>query len=269
MGSKLPAHLKLQRSRAGVDGAALLAALREAGETLAVVKHTQAATVLAGEVRVGGDALGVVLKVRRGGGLSEALKIAARESQLHRQWRGTELLARAGIPTATGLALWSGREDGQVVVVAAFERLDGEDLIHLYERGVLTGRLAREAGRLAGQVLRAGLFNRDQKPSNIIALADGRLAVVDTVGVRRLRPGERLALRTRSQHSPAVPMLASLVIEPIGVRRPPRRTLCWRGLQGFAAAAGIDERAILKALWGSIAAHITAHEDPTPQDSPL
>jgi hypothetical protein len=270
MGINLPADLTAQQQRPGIDADALLSSIRAAAERFEPLKQVQAGATYAGSVTLESKPmLGVIVKIRRGSGLGEALKIATGESQLHRQWRGADRLADAGIPTATGLALWRGRAGSERFVVAAFERLAGPDLIHLLARGEVDGRLAREAGRLAGQVLRAGLFNRDQKPSNIIALPDGRLAIVDTVAVRKLRPGEKRALRAHPQRGPAVDMLASLLLEAMGVRIAPRRTHCMRALLGCVAALGLDDGQKRKALWRAVEGHIADHGDPTPRDNPL
>ncbi len=270
MGSKLPGNLRLRKCRPGLDAAALLATLRaEVKPWVCLKRGDRSATYSAA---LSGTSLGemeLVLKVRSGGGLGEALKAAAGASQLQRQWRGAELLAQADLPTAPGLALWTGKSPDGFVEVAAFERLPGTDLIHLQAAGDLDSRLAREAGRLAGQVLRAGLFNRDQKPSNLIALPDGRLAIIDTVGVRRQRPTEARRVPATDADSPGAVMLSALLLESLGVGHPPRRTHCWRALQGFAAAVGLPDGPACKALWHAVEERLEAHGDPTPKDSPL
>jgi hypothetical protein len=270
MGSKLPGNLRQRKCRPGLDAEALLEALRAEAEPWVCLKRgDRSATYSAA---ISGTALGkmeLVLKVRSGGGLGEALKAAAGASQLQRQWRGAELLTQADIPTAPGLALWTGKDGDGFVEIAAFERLPGTDLIRLQAAGDLDSRLAREAGRLAGQVLRAGLFNRDQKPSNLMALPDGRLAIIDTVGVRRLRPTETRRIPATDFHSPGAVMLAALMFESLGVGHPPRRAQRWRALQGFSAAVGLQDASACKALWRAVEERLEAHGDPTPKDSPL
>lgn len=102
------------------------------------------------------------------------------------------------------------------------------------------------------------VFNRDQKPSNIIVSTPGALVVVDTVGVRALAamPRERAVAR----------MVASALIEPAGcgVRLP--KTFAANILAGLAPSFDPVALARVAAVVSSI---LREHGDPTPRINPL
>jgi hypothetical protein len=113
---------------------------------------------------------------------------------------------------------------------------------------------------------RAGVFNRDHKPSNLVVTGatpgGARVAVLDTVAVRRL--GRPAGLTT-------VP-LERLVLEAIGVGAAPRRTLVARFVRewvsGMATGTPAERRRARREVWRVFAARIAAHGDPTPIDNP-
>ncbi|MDX2148270.1 MAG: hypothetical protein SFZ23_12180 [Planctomycetota bacterium] len=193
----------------------------------------------------------VVLKCRPVRGLGQRLRVALRWSSLDREALGAEMLVAARIPTAQPLALVTGQS-----VIAAASREDrvrsqclismalpGKSLLeHLRDRDlslVDERHLCAEAGRLVAHFTALGLFNRDHKPSNLMVVpptgqgsgspsgsqpdrAPGlALAVIDPRGVARgKRPRQ---------------MLASLMIEPLGVRCPPRRAVRARVLHAYVS----------------------------------
>lgn len=207
----------------------------------------------------------VVVKIRLACGPVERLKLLTRTGRAWRQWRGAEVLARAGVPAAGPLAIAVEPTAAGPREWLVLEALPGRTLLaHAADvhagRGVLTPRaqhaLASAAGALAGAIDRAGLFNRDLKPSNVIVTSLGTggggpvLAVVDTVAVRR---GRGLAR-----------MLHALAVEPLGVGALPRRGLLMRALH-----AAEPDKARRHALWREVARSLEAHGDPTPVDDPL
>lgn len=209
-----------------------------------------------------------VVKIRLARGPIELFKLLTRTSRGHRQWRGALRLARAGVPTATPLALAVERSAAGPREWLVLEALPGRTLLaHTADvhagRGVLTVRaqhaLAAAAGALVHALDRAGLCNRDLKPSNIVAMSlagpggGGRgpsLAVVDTVAIRPGRDAAR--------------MLHALLVEPLGVGAPPRLALRMRVLRSLTA-----DRHERRGLWRAVERSLAAHGDPTPADNPL
>jgi hypothetical protein len=185
------------------------------------------------------------------------LRSALGHTRLDRHWRGAEALDRAGVPTARCLALLTQRArrglDRQAPATwLVMERLDGPTLLELIARAQAPHAarpagpahptlspceqhaVARAVGLRLARLVACGLANRDAKPSNWIVTrnAGGELvpAVIDCVGLRRATPA-RVAR-----------MLAALVIEPIGVGVPIRRTLMLRTLTAFLDPAGASDQ---------------------------
>ena len=124
--------------------------------------------------------------------------------------------------------------------------------------------LARRAGELTARLAAAGLFNRDHKPSNIIveherpgAPKSPGLVLIDTAGVTRL--GARRPER----------MLFNLVVEFVGTRTLPRRTLLMRALRAYLDHANGSTRGTPRAVWDEVERLLAEHGDPTPKDDPL
>ena len=184
------------------------------------------------------------------------------------QWRGTRLL-HGVTSTARVLALARIAADELLVL----ERVPGPTLLE-----VLAGlahvapqrshTLATDIGLQVGLIASARLRNRDHKPSNII-IADNGPTVIDAVGVRRGTGN------TQDIHAAAAQMLTSLMLEAIGCRCTPRRTLRMRALLGAWSAlntAGSDRtarRAWLRGMSAAVESRIEAHGDPTPKVNPL
>lgn len=236
----------------------------------------------------------VVVKWRELTSLNDRAKCVFGVSRAYRQWRGARLLASGGIPAARPFALLvqSGTSGAQPAAAHStstsanprewliLENAPGQTVLHHLAGGRLSLRdqhaLARAVGVQVGAMLRAGLCNRDHKPSNLIAeFVDGVpiVTLIDTVAIRR-----------RSNPGEMVRMLATLLIESIGVGLAPRGAIAFRVLRDACAAwlegtlgrplgAHKGDRKALRALVRSTAKrieqYIRFHGDPTPKDNPL
>lgn len=236
----------------------------------------------------------VVVKWRELTTLNDRAKCAFGASRGFRQWSGARLLVGAGIPAARPVALLvqyghSSAETAAGVSSRSYanprewlvlEDVPGRTVLHILaeqELGVVDQHaLARAVGVQVGAMLRAGLCNRDHKPSNLVAsFEDGvpMVTLIDTVAIRR-----------RSNPGEMVRMLATLLIESIGVRVAPRGTIAFRVLRDACAAwlegtlgrplgSHKGDRKALRALVRSTARRIDQyvrhHGDPTPKDDPL
>jgi hypothetical protein len=203
---------------------------------------------------------GVVVKARPTGGPVGWLRAVLGIAKEDREWAGTLVLASAGVRTARAVAIarsggWSG---SRALLV---ERLDGPTMLRvlgqarpLVEERALAAALAGSVGGL----WRAGWWNRDAKPSNwIVARLTGgsaEVAAIDLGGLRRARGGEGWDR-----------MLASLVLEPLGLGILPRRAHLWRCLAGLESARGGGDA---RRTWRRVAALVAAHGDPRPRIDP-
>lgn len=208
----------------------------------------------------------VVVKSRPIAGWWDRFRLAIGASREHRQWRGATMLRAAGIPAAAPLAIAVLAAPGEHPrACLVLERLAGPTLLrHLASPSLSPDQeaaLARRVGAAAGRISRAGLVNRDAKPSNWIVTSTEPMTVsaIDTAGVRR-DPRERAA------HA----MLASLVLEAIGTGCLPRRTQLWRGLRAYVGETATGSgRSGVKALWRAVARQIARHGDARPRVNPL
>lgn len=218
-------------------------------------RHVRRATLLGREV---------VVKTQPSSGVLGAIRAALRLSRAWRQVRGAARLERAGIPTARALAVVRARGHEHLILPA----LRGETVLSLIVGGDLpktrAAGLARALGRQVARLDSIGLFNRDHKPSNLVVTGwagdDPTIAVVDTVAIQRRRALPR--------------MLFALLVEPLGVGAPPRRTERMRVL--LAALDSVNpglprpaRRAPRDRWWAEIRAMLEAHGDPSPRVLPL
>jgi tRNA A-37 threonylcarbamoyl transferase component Bud32 len=205
-------------------------------------------------------------------------------SRAFRHWRGAEWLKRHHIGTAQPLLLAWGRSPEGSVEWLIMHALEGRTLLELLVKSDLPvsqqHAIAKGLGEMTASMHLQGRWNRDSKPSNVICRLDhgqARLAVIDCVAIRRILPGDR----------PIVRQGAALVIEPLGVGAPVRRTLMARFLRGYLRAhhasktAGLDpgyrdttfpftaRKRSGRIIWRRIEAAVRSHGDPTPKVNPL
>ncbi len=266
----------LRVTRATVADPARVAALVSSGawlERATVLKRDKRSSVLAGRI----DSLPVVVKCLLLDRPHHAFAMLLARTRGHRQWRGARLLASRGFASPELLVLSRGKRAGGLLAwgrnfieTIVMERVEGPTLLE-----VIAGRapeidaaaprhtkLARAAGELVAAMSRAGLRNRDLKPSNIIVTPSPHpvaahrpftLVQIDTVGVER---------RTDADRSE---MLFRLFVECVGTGNTPRRALRWRA----ALAATDNEPARARVLWRDVEARLRRHGDPTPRVNPL
>ncbi len=154
------------------------------------------------------------------------------------------------------------------------EALPGKSVLHHLADRDLTVRqqhtLAAELGRIVARLRarsdwRGHAHNRDHKPSNLIvtSLDPPQVAIIDCVAIRRDWFDSDQPFR----------MLADLLIEPLGVGHPPRRTLMMRALLAYFReldTAPMPDRAkALRHFWQEVTDTIRDHGDPTPRVNPL
>lgn len=210
------------------------------------------------------------------------LKAALGFSRGFRHWHGASWLVRHKVRTARTLAL--AHQHGPAVREwLVMESLPGRSVLEFLAADDLSIRrqhvLARTLGAQVALIARRGRFNRDHKPSNLIvtSLSDTacEVAVIDCVAIRRGR-----GVKARSR------MLASLLIEPMGVACPPRGALiarcaiaesrAWlRSILRIHPDAPLTfrlrraARMMAKRTMTRAAAIIRAHGDPRPRVDPL
>lgn len=236
----------------------------------------------------------IVVKWRELMTLNDRAKCAFGASRGFRQWRGARLLAGAGIPVARPVALLvqRGRSRANAAAGASngdlsrprewllLEEAPGKTVLHYLADRTLSvvdqHALARTVGVQVGAMLRAGLCNRDHKPSNLIASFEDGVPIVTLI--------DTVAIRRRSNPGEMVRMLATLLIESIGVKVAPRGAIAFRVLRDACAAwlegtlgrplgSHKGDRKALRALVRSTARRIDQyvlhHGEPTPKDDPL
>ncbi|MFG0306670.1 MAG: hypothetical protein ACF8Q5_10715 [Phycisphaerales bacterium JB040] len=208
----------------------------------------------------------LVVKLNPLDGPVERFKSLLALSKHHRQWRGAETLARHGLAPATPVALLRGRlrlgARQTRCEVLLLPEVSGRTLLEAIASGdadLGTGpdtSLADRLGEDLAKCARAGVWNRDPKPSNVLVREDGGLVWLDTVGVGYRRGADHAFVR----HA-----IKMLLVESRGVGAE-----CPEGfaLRALSSAAGVSaDRA--RAMLGEIRAEATAHGDATPADDPL
>jgi len=273
-----PPEIDLRVVRSRVDDPELLADELGSSAWLSnagVIKSDDRSSVLSGDVA----GRGVIVKTLVTGALRSRAPAALGRTRLARQWTGAELLIEHGLPTVEPVLMWAGRSSkGHHAETLVLERVEGATLLRTLAASSLPvreqHRLAEEAGRLTARLERAGLLNRDHKPSNIIVRrpdsrsdANGhtRLVLIDTAGVTR-----------RSGHT-AERMLFNLLVEFIGAATQPRRALLVRALRAYAEETDyvpprsnrIEHHRALAEITRRIERMLERHGDPTPKDDPL
>lgn len=234
-------------------------------------------------VRAKLDGVGVIIKKRDLATFRDRFKCRLRASRAFRQWRGARRLAAVGIPAARPLALLvrsrrsTGGPPSEWLVL---EDVPGTTVLHrLAERNLsVTDQhaLARAVGVQVGAMLQAGLCNRDHKPSNLISAFEEGVPIVTLIDTAQIR--------RRMNAAEMVRMLATLLIESIGVNVTPRGAIAFRVLRDACAAwlegtlarplgSHKGDRKALRALVRTTARRVDQsirfHGDPTPKDNPL
>ncbi|HZW07018.1 MAG TPA: hypothetical protein VFF65_07830 [Phycisphaerales bacterium] len=219
-------------------------------------------------------AAGLVVKRWELGTAGARLKAALKVSRAWRHWKGAERLTAAGVRTAACYAIARSVKRGVAIEWLVMDRLPGKTLLRHMADGDLTVKqehaLAAAVGEMLERLIAHKRFNRDGKPSNLIVGWSGggapTVSVIDCV-----------AIRGGATEGKLVPMLASLVIEPLGCGRGvlPRRGVLMRALRSYYASA--ERRPGLPAdwvqsrdfMWGEVAEAVRKHGDPRPKVDPL
>lgn len=170
---------------------ALLAAIEN--DTLEVLKRSRGGDVLAGQVKLGGRAVDVVIKRPRRRKWWRYVNEIGRGDRAYRAWIKSWSLVARDIPTAWPLLLMQRRRAGYPLeAVIVFERVGGTLLSDLRlddldpaKRGTLFRRLGRTLRSLETQ----GLMQYDSKMSNWMIQDDPRLGLtpimIDVDGIHR------------------------------------------------------------------------------------
>lgn len=199
----------------------------------------------------------VVVKVWDMSSFWSRVKSWARVSRAWRHWRGAVWLAENGILTARPFVLARDRGPRGHREWLVMERLDGPTLLDVVTSGKESTRrehaLAAAAADQVSAMVGRGRYNRDHKPSNLVVgsreTGEPTLAVIDCVAILPCRRFDFGAMRR---------MLFCLAIEPMGVGRPVRRSLCMRALTTIQAGS----------WWSEIAGMVVSHGDPRPRFVP-
>lgn len=211
------------------------------------------------------DGSPIIVKCRRFRGFSSFVRRTFRHSPLQNEIRGLRTLARLNIPTSVPLAYIRGSTCEAIVLryipgPTLFEVLAGPPLTVAREQA-----LCRAVAVEICTLLRAGYFNRDSKPSNLIVVGDfsnPAISIIDAAGIKSSQ-GHTFALRL---------MLASLYIEPRGTKNTVRNALCMRMLHATVRELGAssqDARRDAHNLWRVVQNHIEYHGDPRPTHDPM
>ncbi|MFN0012109.1 MAG: lipopolysaccharide kinase InaA family protein [Phycisphaerales bacterium] len=255
---------RVERIAPGESAAAWQGALAGFDEASArVLKRDGADVVLAATV----SGREVVVKGWLLGTLWARVKHRARGSRAWRQWRGAELLRGAGIGTPACYAVVTERGAAGVRAWLVMERVEGRSVLEHLAAGDLSARqehaVARAIGGMLRGLVRAGVHNRDGKPSNVIvtgfdAAGEARVAVIDTVGVRRRR-------------ADVVEMMKNLCMEAMGHGCMARRGLRMRVVREVVGAPSGRLRrppppeGEEREMWRAVGERIEGHGDPMPR----
>lgn len=171
----------------------------------------------------------VVVKQWPYGSTGRRIQAMLHQTPGERHWRGADLLQQVGVATAEVLCI--ARDPSHEWLV--MEAVDGPSVLECAADEDLAIRdahaIARALGRLVASLTLGRIFNRDLKASNVLVLGvedrEAVLVVIDCGGVRKQR-------RAQGRYR----MLASLVMEMVGVGLSPRATLIMRVLATFCDA---------------------------------
>lgn len=196
-----------------------------------------------------------------------------------KQWRGAERLRRAEIACGRPLLLARAWCEGRPVELLVLEHVRGRSLLDVLDdvragSGPPVGvqhAIARATGRMVAALVRAGVWNRDNKPSNLIVTGEGErveVVLIDLVGIKPI------ALRGMDDDLIVAEMLASLLIEPTGCGCRPRSGLRMAVLRAALDALGWSgedrarRRAAARSLIDEVESILLSHGDPRPKVNP-
>ncbi len=217
----------------------------------------------------------VVVKCRALNTVARRVKHVLGMGHGHKHWRGAELLIEAAIPTGRPLALLRVRVDGRTCELLVLEFVPGSTLLEFmdniaHSRSIPIReqhRIADAVGALSLKCMRANLYNRDHKPSNLVvesadATTKPIIHVIDCVAIRRLHLDD----------SGMTEMLGDLAIEPIGCSCFPRRALWMRAIRRivseYPVSAEVRRHAMISIIQDA-AVGVEQHGDPRPRVNPL
>lgn len=237
---------------------------------------TKDATVWRATLTLGKREHQVVLKVQPLDSVRQRVQSWLGRTRAFRQWRGTELLARANVSHAPCRAILRASSRGGVGEILVLPAIEGPTLLELLRDGVPPGRAGDLAYALANvfeNLDGAGMCNPDAKPSNLIAVGlgtpDPDFVTVDADAVRK----------GRTETHPLLP----LVLEPMGVGLLPSPQMRARVLREWLREHAMtaihtgakqlpdraDQRRLFREHWCRVEREAAAHGDPTPKDDPL
>lgn len=216
----------------------------------------------------------VVVKVREMRGIKERIKLWADNTRGLRHWNGAEWLMSQGIATARPYVLAMEKRPEGMREWLVIRLLSGKTLLqHIADRDLSVTQeheLAREVAKQVAALTKAGRFNRDHKPSNVMVVPGPSglaPAIIDCVAIQ---PGTDGTQR----------MLHALAVEPLGLGILPRRALCARVVHALVEAehAGVEAppEAMRLARWASrrgywklVVDSLHRHGDSRPRTDPL
>jgi tRNA A-37 threonylcarbamoyl transferase component Bud32 len=271
-----PPHRRIRIVRLAPDGAdrsewtSTLSA-RDWGVGAEILKKSDDASV----VRAMVHSRDVVLKSRVLRGLKPRVQGMLGRSRSHRQWNGSEWLRSQGLQSPRCLLAAVGERDGQTVETLVLEYAPGHTLLWQIARGVImegpdspaSRAIAYTLGRDLAIMIKAGRFNRDHKPSNIVVTTPGppaaALSIVDAVAIVPFKPARRSEAMAR--------MIASLLIEPRGIGHPVPESFIHRTVLSLAheMVGATEAEAWTRDMLAWAQRIVAAHKDPVPTHDPL
>lgn len=229
-----------------------------------IIKNDERSTVFSAEIA----GYPVVVKTLALDRVKDRLRARFGRTRLSRQARGAARLESCGVHAIQPYAIVRGLTgEGEPVEALVMPRAEGPTLLRAALDRTINPHTARElldqiGADIAGMV-RAGLYNRDHKPSNIILHTDERGAIqpvlIDTADIRRClaKGGTRMMAR----------MLAKLRIETIGTSVPV--SIAEQVRVARSAQRSSNRSGSLRELLIEVQGIIDAHGDPKPRHDPL
>jgi tRNA A-37 threonylcarbamoyl transferase component Bud32 len=263
-------HFRIQRIAPGESAGAWTLELATFDTRTAKVLKKEGGSAVYQARLMGHD---VVIKVRGCKGLKERLKLWTGNTRGLRHWNGAQWLKAHGLATAKPYVLATQHERGTMQEWLVLEQLPGKTLLqHIADRDLSVRQehdIARKLARQVQAMAKAGRFNRDHKPSNLIlAPSVYEPAIIDCV-----------AIRTGAHHHWR--MLHALAVEPLGLGILPRRALrariitelCRAEFERYPSHSSANSpgrlRLARKTIWQILSVSLRNHGDPTPRTNPL